>query len=140
MVVHQPNVGSGLLVVGRVVVQSQHLLPIDEHPGLVEQSGASEAEAVPAGRLPGAVEVGLLVVAEDLALAPAGDVALLVDRAAVILPVTGQRLVAPQQPELRHSDQTWAVSPAFRKRETFNTSKNKTSYNLILLLLSYSDF
>ena len=61
-------------VIGRVVVEGELLLSIEEHPGLVDQSGPGEAEGVPAGRLPGAVEVGLLVVAEDRAVAPAGDV------------------------------------------------------------------
>ena len=47
MVVHQANVCSRFLVVCRVVVDGQHQLSIDHHPGLVEKGGASEAEAVP---------------------------------------------------------------------------------------------
>ena len=58
---------------------------------------------------PGAVEVGGLIVAEGGPVGPAGDEALLVVRAAVVvLSVAGQGQVAAQQPELGHRDQTWS--------------------------------
>ena len=47
MVVHQTNVCPGFLVVCWVDVAGQPELSIDQHPGLVEQGGACEAEAVP---------------------------------------------------------------------------------------------
>ena len=62
---------------------------------------------------PGAVEVGGLIVAEGGPVGPAGDEALLVVRAAVVvLSVAGEGQVAPQQPELGHRDQTWGQRSA----------------------------